>query len=153
MKVILLQDIENIGKKYDIKEVKSGYARNFLLPKKLIRIADKKTLAWLEMQKEIKSQKQEEELKGVQDFASRIDGLELVIPVKIANETKQAFGSVNSQKIVEQLKEAGFDIKKSQVLLENPIKEAGEYPVKIKLDHNLESEIRVIVTEEKEVIE
>lgn len=150
MKVILLQDIENIGKKYEIKEVKDGYARNFLFPKKLARIADKKTLAWLEMQKEIQSQKQEEELKNIQDFASQIDGLELVIPVKVEEETNQTFGSVNSQKIAEKLKESGFNIKKNQILLETPIKEPGEYPIKIKLDHNLESEIRVIVVEEKE---
>lgn len=149
MKVILLQDVENLGKKYDVKEVKEGYARNFLLAKNLVKVADKKALAWLEMQKEIQSQKQENELKGAQEYASKIDGLELVIPVKIG-EKQQTFESVNAQKISEKLKEAGFEIKKSQIELPNPIKEIGEYQIKIKLDHNLESEIRLIVTEEKE---
>ena len=53
MKVILLQDVENLGKKYEVKEVKDGYARNFLMPKNLVKLADKKNLAWLESHKEI----------------------------------------------------------------------------------------------------
>src|SRR3989344_2856412 len=101
MKVILLQDVEKLGKKYDLKEVKDGYARNFLLPGKLARPATKEALKWLENQKELIEKEAEEE------------------------------------------------VKKSQISLEKPIKELGEFPVKINLDHNLEIEIKLIVTEEK----
>jgi len=148
MRVILLQDIENLGKRYEIKEVKDGYARNFLIPKGLVKPATKEALAWLEMQKEIETKKAEEELKKVQDFASSLDGLEVSIPVKIGPEG-QLFESITSQKILERLKEMGFEVKKPQIDLIEPIKELGEYPIKIQLEHNLESEIRIIVTEEK----
>lgn len=149
MKVILLQDVDNLGKKYEIKEVKDGYARNFLIPKGLAKKAEKEALLWLETQKEAEIQKAEEELKKAQGLASAIDGQEVIIPVKIGEEG-QLFESITSQKIFEKLKELGFEIKKIQLDLEEPIKELGEFPVKIKFEHNLEAEIKVIVTKEEE---
>jgi len=149
MRVILLQDVENVGKKYEVKEVKAGFARNFLIPKGLAKPATKETLLWLETQKEIETKKAEEELKKVQDLASAIDDQEVIIPVKIG-EDGQLFESITSQKIFEKLKELGFEIKKSQIDLVEPIKELGEFPVKIKFEHNLEAEIKVIIIEEKE---
>ena len=148
MRVILLQDIENLGKKYDVKEVADGYARNFLIPKGLAKPATEEALKWLETQKEAEAKKAEEELKMVQERATAIDGLEVIIPVKIG-EDGQLFESITSQKISEKLKELGFEIKKTQIDLLEPIKELGEFPVKIKFEHNLEAEIRVIVIEEK----
>lgn len=148
MRVILLQDVENVGKKYEIKELKDGYVRNFLIPNGLAKPATKEALAWLETQKEIEAKKAEEELKTVQDFVSGFDGLEVTMPVKIGEEG-QLFESITAQKISEKLKELGFDIKKNQVDLIDPIKELGEYPIKIKFEHNLEAEIRLIITEEK----
>ena len=148
MKIILLQDIDNLGKKYEIKEVADGYARNFLIPKGLAKPATKENLKWLESQKEIEVKKAEEELKKVQEVATNIDGQEIIILVKVGAEG-QLFESITSQKIYEKLKELGFEIKKSQIDLPEPIKELGEFPVKIKLEHNLEAEIRIIVVEEK----
>ena len=145
MKVILLQDVEGLGKKYEIKEVKNGHARNFLFPKKIARAATKQALKWLGDQKLVIEKEAEEDLKKVQALASGLDGLELNIVVKVGDEG-QLFESINSQKIVEKLKEMGFEVKKSQVKLENPIKETGEFPINIKLDHNLEAEIKVILT-------
>ena len=149
MRVILLQDVEKLGKKYEIKEVKDGYARNFLIPKGLAKLATKEALLWLETQKEVETQKAEEELKKAQEVASAIDGQEVIIPVKIGEEG-QLFESITSQKIFEKLKELGFEIKKTQFDLEEPIKELGEFPIKIKFEHNLEAEIKVIVTKEEE---
>ncbi len=149
MRVILLQDVENLGKKYEIKEVRDGYARNFLIPKGLAKKAEKEALLWLETQKEAEAQKAEEELKKAQGLASAIDGQEVIIPVKIGEEG-QLFESITFQKIFEKLKELGFEIKKIQLDLEEPIKELGEFPVKIKFEHNLEAEIKVIVTKEEE---
>ena len=148
MRVILLKDIENLGKKYEVKEVKDGYARNFLFPKGLVKPATEENLKWLETQKEIEVKQAEEELKKIQDFASTIDGQELIIPVKIGEE-EQLFESITAQKIYEKLKESGFEVKKSQIDLPEPIKELGEFPVKIKFEQNLEAEIKVIVVEEK----
>jgi len=150
MKVILLQDSENIGKKYEIKEVKNGYARNFLIPNSLVKIATKKNLKWLEVQKEIIAKEAEEDLKMVQELASKIDDIEVIIPVKIGSGG-QLFESINNIKISEKLKEMGFGVKKSQIDLKEPIKKLGEFLVKINLDHNLEAEIKVIITEEKQI--
>ena len=149
MKVILLQDVENVGKKYEIKEVKPGHARNLLIPQNLVKLANKENLKWLEDQKKVIEAEVTEELKMVQELASKIDGLEVAIVVKVG-EDGQLFESINAAKIAEKLKEMGFEVKKSQINLDKPIKEAGEYPVKVNLDHNLESEINVIISEEKE---
>ena len=149
MRVILLQDIEKLGKKYEVKEVKDGYARNFLIPKGLAKPATEEVLKWLEVQKEIEAKRAEEELKKAQELATAIDGQEVVIQVKIGKERDQLFESITSQKISERLKEMGFEIKKGQIDLSEPIKELGEFPVKIKFSHNLEAEIRAIIVEEK----
>lgn len=148
MKVILLQDIEKLGKKYDIKNVADGHARNLLLPKNLVKPATEENMKWLEIQQEALRQKSEEELKKVQGVASTLDGLEIVLPMKIG-EKEQLFEAVTAQKIAEKLKEQGFEVKKNQILLKDPIKELGEFPVKIQLSHNLEAEIKLIIIEEK----
>jgi large subunit ribosomal protein L9 len=148
MKVILLQDVDGLGKKYEIKDVKDGYARNLLIPEKLAKAGTKQALKWLEDQKETIDKEAEEDLKKAQELASKIDGIEVNIPVKIGEEG-QLFESINQQKISDRLKEMGFEIKKSHVLLENPIKEIGEFAVKLNLDHNLEAEIKVIISGEE----
>lgn len=149
MKVILLEDIESLGKKYEVKEVKDGYARNFLLPQKLARPATKEALKWLADQKEVIEKEAVEDLKKVQELASSLDGVEVNIVVKVGEEG-QLFESINNQKISEKLKEMRFEVKKSQIVLENPIKELGEFQVGVNLEHNLEAEIKVIVTAEAE---
>ena len=148
MKIILLKDVQDVGKKYEVKEVKNGYARNFLMPNGLAKPATRQALRWLENQKEIIQKEIEEDLKKAQEIASTIDGLELSIPVKVGEEG-QLFESINSQKIADKLKEMGFEVKKSKIMLEEPIKTLGEFPIKINLEHNLEVEIRVIVAGEK----
>lgn len=145
MQVILLKDVDKIGKKFEVKEVKDGYARNFLIPQGLAKQATKEAITWLEMQKEIEEKKAGESLKKIQDVASAIDDQEVLIQVQVGEED-QLFESVTSQKISDKLKELGFDIKKSQIELSQPIKEIGEFPVKIKFEHNLEAEIKVIVS-------
>lgn len=148
MRVIFLKDVENVGKKYEVKEVKNGYARNFLIPQGLVKPATEDALKKLELQKEIEEKKAEEDLKKVQELANSIDGQEITIPVKVGEEG-QLFESITSQKIYEKLKKIGFDIKKKQIELEKPIETLGEFPVKIKFEHNLEAEITLIVVEEK----
>ena len=148
MRVILLQDIKDMGKKFELKDVKDGYARNFLIPKGLVKIADKKGLEWLETEKGKEEKQAEEELKGYQAIASQIDGLEVIIPVKIGDQG-QMFEKIDPQNISDKLKEMGFSIDKQKINLAEPIEELGEFPVKVKFEHNLESEITVIITEEK----
>ena len=149
MKVILLKDVDKIGKKLEVKEVKAGYARNFLIPQGLAKPVSEEVMIWLETQKEIEEKKAEDNLKKAQEVASSIDDQEVIIPVKMGDEG-QLFEQVSAQKIADKLKEAGFDIKKTQIELAEPIKDVGEYPVKIRFEHNLEAEIRVIVQKEEE---
>ncbi|MBA7682913.1 hypothetical protein ES703_91269 [subsurface metagenome] len=103
----------------------------------------------MENQKETLREKEEEDLKKIQQVASALDDQEVIIPVKVGDE-KQMFEAVTPQKVLDKLKEMGFEVKKTQLLLEEPIKELGEFPVKIRFSHNLEVEIKVIITEAKE---
>lgn len=148
MKVILLKDVEKLGKKGEVKNVADGYARNFLIPNKLAALATKSELAKLEEQKKIETEKAEEELKFYQEIANQIDGLELEIPVKVSEEDK-LFGAVTASQIAEKLKEKNFEIKKEQIKLEEPIKEIGEYEAIVEFPHNLETKIKIIIVEEK----
>src|SRR3989344_3849438 len=111
MKVILLQDVNKLGKKYEVKNVSDGHARNFLIPKGLVKPATKEALEWLELQREILRKTAEDDLKKTEDRVSSIDGQELMIQVKLGDEG-QLFESINAQKISEKLKEIGFEIKK-----------------------------------------
>jgi len=147
MKVILLKDIEKLGKKFEVKEVADGFAKNSLLPKKLVQLATKNALAWAETQREIAAKITEKELAEVQAKASRVDGREITIAVSVG-EKKQLFESITAQKIAEKLKEEGFEIDKKQIALKEPLKETGEYPVKLNFPHNLEAEIKVIIAAE-----
>ena len=148
MRIILLKDVDKIGKKFELKEVKDGFARNFLIPQGLAKQATQEAIIWLETQKEIASKKAEVDLEKIQVTASSVDGRELMFQVKVGDQD-QLFESITSQKIVEKLKEEGFELKKSQIELKDPIKELGEHPVKIKFEHNLEAEIKVIVNKEE----
>ncbi len=148
MKVILLEDVEKLGKKYDLKEVKDGYARNFLIPKKLVKPATKEALRWLEAQKELLAKDHDDTFKKAQEAASKLDGMEVTIEAKIGDQG-QLFEKITAQKIADHLKSLGFDVKKAQIQLENPIMELGEFPVKVALDHNLEAGIKIIISQEE----
>ena len=154
MKVILLEDVENVGKKYEVKDVKPGHAHNLLIPNKLARPATKESLKWLKEKQEVIEKEATEDLEKSQGIASKLDGEEVTISVKVG-DSGELFESINAQKIVDQLKVMGFTVKKAQVKLSEPIKETGEFPVKIALEHNLECEITVVIvgddnTKEKE---
>jgi large subunit ribosomal protein L9 len=148
MKVILLQDIEKLGKKHEVKEVADGYARNFLLPNNLVKLATRKAMEEIEAQKELMSKEAEGELKVIQEIISRIDGQEVEVAVK-AKEDGKIFGSITPPKIIQALKKKGFNIKKDQIKIKEAIKKLGEYPIMVTFDHNLEAEIKVMVVEEK----
>ena len=148
MKVILLQNIEKLGRRLEIKEVKRGHAQNFLIPKKLAKPANKEAMRWLTSQKEVENKKQEKELKKIQFIIDELNNLELHFPVKVGDKG-QLFESINNQKIKESLQEKGIDIKKEQIYLQEPLKELGEFSVKIKFESNLEGIIKVIIFKEK----
>ena len=147
MQIILLQNVENLGEKNNIKEVKDGYARNFLIPQGLAKKATREALKVLEKQMGAKKIRDEKELENVQKLVTKIDGQEVIFIVKIG-EKDQLFESITTQKISEKLKELNFKIKNNQIELGEPIKKLGEFSVKIKFKHNLEAEIKIIITKE-----
>lgn len=149
MKVIMLEDVENVGNKYDVKEVADGFARNFLIPKKLAKIADRDSLKWAKKQKEKMIQKAEEELKKIQAIATELDGREIEFILKTGKKG-ELFESVNAEKIAKKIKELGFDLKKNQIDLKKNINEIGEFPVKINLNQGIEAEIKIIISKKED---
>ena len=148
MKVILFQDIDKLGKKFEIKNVERGYARNYLIPRNLAKVATKKIMQWAEVQREINRQKEESRLKETQDLISKINQTELRFALKVGDKG-QLFEALTAVKIKTALKERGFDLLKSQIKLEKPIKAIGEFSVDIEFDHNLSSTIRIVITKDE----
>lgn len=144
MRVILTTDVESVGKMGEIKEVKNGLARNYLIPKKLaIRATPGNIKVW--EQKSNIIMKREEGLKvEAQGYASKIDGVSVSIAVKVG-EGDKIFGSVTSQNISAALKEVGFEVSRKDIKLESPIKVLGTHDVSIKLYQDVEANIRVAV--------
>ncbi|TFH40574.1 MAG: 50S ribosomal protein L9 [Chrysiogenales bacterium] len=147
MKVILQKDVPNLGDAGDIKDVANGYARNYLLPRKLVIVADESSKKVMEHQSRLIKVKKEKRKKLSEKIAGGLTGIELKIPAQVGEEGK-LFGSVTAMDISKALKDKGFDIDKRKILIENPIKQTGEYAVKIKLDEGQSPEIRVIVEKE-----
>ena len=146
MKVILLKDVENLGKKWDIKEVADGYARNLLIPKKLVKPATEKEVEEAEKMQAAVEAKAQKELESVEKLASKLDGYELKISVSVGDEG-QLYSQVSVTQVSSALAEAGFKVSSKYIKIKEPIKELGEFPVTIEFDHGLEVEIQVIVEE------
>jgi len=144
MKVVLLQDVRKIGRIYEIKEVADGYAINFLIPKNLAKKATKEIVDWALEHQKINEEKAKADLSKTAKLLPQMDGLEVEISAK-AGDKDQLFEKINQVKIAARLQEMGFDIKKNQIILEQDIKEIGEYEAKIIFAHNLECQIKIIV--------
>ena len=147
MKVIFISDVELIGKQGEIKDVKEGFARNFLLPKRLAIAATPGNIKIWE-QKSYVLRKKEDKVKGdAEKFASKLNGAAVKIPVKVGEEEK-IFGSVTSQSISDALGELGYEVSRKQIDLESPIKTLGTHEVTVKLHHDVSAVITVEVVQE-----
>lgn len=145
MRVIFLADVADVAMKGEIKDVAEGYARNFLLPGKLAKVATKEALAELEAEKKKIEKAAIEDLKKVEELTTRLDGLELTISAK-ASETGTLYAAITPIRVQEELKRRGFVVSSNSIeIKEGPIKEAGEYEGLVHLDHGLEAEIKLIV--------
>ena len=133
MQVILLQDIKGVGKKDEIINANDGYARNYLLPKKLGVEANKENLSKLKAKNESKAYKKSVEKEEAQKIAEKLKGILLKISVK-SGENGKIFGSITSKEIADNLKEQyGIDVDKKKIDLKEPIKSLGSFNVNIKL--------------------
>lgn len=149
MKVILTKDVENLGKKFEVKEVADGYARNFLFPNDFAKLATESSLNKLEKEREEAVVLAEADLKAEEEVASRLDGQEIEISAK-ADEGGKLFGAINAIKLAKILNDKGFEISKNQIKLDEPLKEIGEHDdILIEFSHGLEAKIKVIISGEK----
>ena len=147
MKVILLEDVKNVGKKGQIINAKDGYARNFLFPKNLAIEATEINLKNLETAKKKKEEKENEILEEAKALEEKLMQKTIVIKTKIG-ENGKLFGSITTKEISELLeKDHGISIDKKKFDLDDPIKSVGEYYVKIKLHPMVNAKLKVIVTE------
>lgn len=147
MKVILLEDVKNVGKKGQIINAKDGYARNFLFPKNLAIEATDVNLKNLENAKKKKEEKEKEILEEAKVLEEQLMQKTIVIKTK-TGENGKLFGSITTKEISELLeKEHGISIDKKKYDLEEPIKSVGEYFVKIRLHPTVNAKLKVIVTE------
>jgi large subunit ribosomal protein L9 len=144
MKVILQKDIPNLGDAGDIKEVADGYARNYLIPKKLVLLANESSKKAMDHQNRLIKIKKEKRKKVSEVVADKMQGLAVEIDVQVGAEGK-LFGSVTSIDIARKLKEVGFEIDKRKISLENPIKQVGEYNIPVKLDEGITAQVKVTV--------
>ena len=147
MKVILLEDVKSLGKKGQIVNVNDGYARNFILLKKLGLEATGKNLNDLKLQNANKEKLAQEALEAAQELAKKIEAGKIVVPIKVG-EGGRTFGSISTKEIAIEVKnQMGYDIDKKKIQLKDAIKTLGTHNVPIKLHQKVVAELKVNVTE------
>lgn len=149
MKVILLQDIKGVGKNGDIKDVATGYARNFLIPEGFAVIATSEKIKEIEEIKAREARQAEKELKEIESRVEKLEGIEITIPVKL-NEKGEFFASIDIKNVANEIKkEYKIKISPKNIRLEKELKELGEYKAIVNFPHKLEAEINIIIVEDK----
>ena len=143
MKVILLEDVKKLGKKDEIIEVSSGYARNFLIPNKKAIVADNVNLNKLEGKKSKESHIKELSLEHAKEIKKIIEKETLVIKAKKGKDDR-LFGTITNSEIAKELKKKyDVDIDRKKIIVENAIKMVGEYVVTVKLDQGVIADLKV----------
>lgn len=147
MKVILKEDVKNLGKMGDIVNVAEGYARNFLIPKKRAAEAITKNIKELEHQKKMIQEKAKKQKNSAQTLSEKMASLNLFIKAK-AGEEEKLFGSITSMDIAAALKNEGIAIDKKKISIEEPIKRLGSYTVSVKVHPDITIQLNITVIAE-----
>ncbi|WP_128895584.1 50S ribosomal protein L9 [Longirhabdus pacifica] len=148
MKVILMKDVKGQGKKGEVKNVSEGYARNFLFPQGLAKVATDGNVKQLDQQKQANDKRKEQELEEAKQFAKQLEELTLVIHSK-AGEGGRLFGSITNKQIAQELAKQKVTIEKRKIELPTPIRTLGVSNVKIKCYPGVSAQLKVQVVEEK----
>ena len=149
MKVIFNQDVRGQGKKGELKEVSDGYARNYLLPRKLASEATPDMLNAFKLKEKAKKAQMEREKAEAEANAKRLEGVIVNISAR-AGQGGRLFGAITSQEISDALREQhGIEIEKNKIVQSEPIKGFGSFEVKCKLGYEVSGKITVLVTEKK----
>lgn len=149
MRVILKQDVENLGRKGDMVNVASGYGRNYLIPRKMALEVTPSNIKMIEIEQQALRKSVEKERASYQDLINSLNETTLTFKRK-AGEKDVIFGSVSSSDVKEALDELGIEIDKKKILLDEPIKRLGNYTVSIKVFHEDRAEVKVEVVKEGE---
>jgi len=147
MKVILLENVEKVGRKGDILEVAPGFARNYLIPRRLAMEVTPANIKMVEMQQKALKKKLEKERLTYQELIKKLNEVTLTF-YRRSSEKDVIFGSVSASDIQEELAKLGFEIDKKKIILDEPIKRLGTFTVPIKVYHEDRAEIKVIVEKE-----
>jgi len=147
MKVILREDVEKLGKAGDVVKVADGFGRNYLIPRQLAVPADVRNLKALEHDRRVIEARAKKTRKSAESLASMLASVSLTISAK-AGEEGRLFGAITSRDIAEALEKAGVPVDRKTVLLQDPIKQLGDYKVKVKTGSDLHPEISVSVVAE-----
>ncbi len=148
MEIILIENVDNLGRRGDVVNVAGGYARNYLIPKGLAILATPGNLKFVEQQKLKWAKKEAKEKEEAETVAKSIENLEIEIFKKVGEE-ESLYGSVTSHDIADKLNELGYNIDKKKVSLDHPLKTLGEYTVPIKLHREVIANVKVIVKPEE----
>jgi len=149
MEVILREHVDNLGRRGDLVKVADGYARNYLLPRKLALLATEGNKKQIERERVKFDAKELEERKVAEAVAERLASVEIEIARKVG-ETEALYGSVTSGDIADVLHAKGFDFDKRKLVLQEPIKKLGEYTVPVKLHRDVTTNVKVRVVAEGE---
>ncbi|MDI6776994.1 MAG: 50S ribosomal protein L9 [Syntrophales bacterium] len=150
MRVILKEDVESLGKAGAALNVADGYARNFLIPRGLAIEESSKNLKALEHEKKLILQRAETRRKKAEVLAEKFSGLKACTISRRIGEQGKLFGSVNTKDIEESLRKQGIEIDRKNIILREPIRSLGEFPVRIKLDSGITAEVKITVVGEAE---
>ncbi len=148
MKVILRENIPNLGKTGDVVKVSEGYARNYLLPRNLVLVANEQNVSEMEHHKKVLSKKREKETSEAREVAKKLEQFSVTIARKVG-ENEKLFGSVTTADIAETLGQGGFKVDRRQVLLNEPIKQLGVTTVPVRLASDVDAQVKVWVVQEK----
>jgi len=148
MKVILTETVESIGQVGDVVNVAPGYARNFLFPKRLAMEATGRNVRELEHKKRLLAQKREKQHQEMLSYAEKLNGVTLSMRRKVSEENR-LYGSVSAADIARALEEKGFEIARKDIVLEQPIKQIGEFNLAVRIGPKVNANIRVVIEKEE----
>ena len=144
MKIILLKSYENLGKVGEIVNVKPGFARNYLIPNKIASLATEKNIKALEVFLKSQENKEAKNRINLEALSKKLNSLTLKFDVQVGEDEK-LFGSVTSQMIADELADKGYTVDKKEIVLEETIKELGNFKIAINLGYDLDTKIKVKV--------
>ena len=147
LQVILNEDVPNLGRVGDVVRVRAGYARNFLLPRKLAVMADERNVRAFENQKRIALARREAKKSTALKFKEQLEALTLTVAARAGEEGK-LFGSVTNLDVERVLRERGFEVDRRKILLVEPIKQLGDYTIAVRLEPEVEANLKLTVSPE-----